>query len=124
LLKRRWLFSLPAIFFTSVVASGMVLNTLRAAVQILQRRVVPIDRTPKYGITQRKQNWDHSRYSIQMDGLIVLEIILSFFNLWTAWVSWQTNHWFIMIYTTLFAVGLLFASGVTLLQTIVHRVPP
>ena len=123
ILKRRWLLSLPAIFLTSVVASGMVLNTLRAALQILQRRVVPFDRTPKYGITQRKQNWDHSRYSSEMDGLIVLEIILSLFNLWTAWTSWHTNHWFIMIYTALFAVGLLFASVVTLLQTIIRRVP-
>ncbi len=40
LLRRRWFMSLPLIFLMSIFSSGMILNTLRAALQILQKKAV------------------------------------------------------------------------------------
>jgi len=99
----------------------MILNTLRAAFQILAHRTVPFERTPKYGITRRQQKWEKTRYHVSVDLLVVLEFALAILNLWTAWFGWQTNHFFIMIYAFLFAIGLFFASGVTLLQSFSAR---
>ncbi|MBI2331067.1 MAG: glycosyltransferase [Chloroflexi bacterium] len=48
LLRRRWLSSIPVILLLSIFASGMVLNTMRALVQILQKHVVPFERTPTH----------------------------------------------------------------------------
>ena len=121
LLRRRWFSSLPLIFLMSIFSSGMILNTLRAALQILQKRVVPFERTPKYAITNRAQPWVESRYRVKIDSLVFFEILLSLFNIWTAWFAWSTSHYLIMIFTFLFAVGLFFSSGFTLLQTLSAR---
>lgn len=124
LLRRRWFSSLPLIFLMSIFSSGLAINTLSAALQILQRRTIPFERTPKYGITHRTQHWDNSRYRVKVDWVIFFEILLAIYNLWTTWFSWRTGHFLIMIYAFLFAVGLIFVSGSTLLQSFFPRFKP
>jgi|CXWL01.1.fsa_nt_gi cellulose synthase/poly-beta-1,6-N-acetylglucosamine synthase-like glycosyltransferase len=124
LLRRRWFFSLPLIFLMSIFSSGLVLNTLRAALHIMQKHAVPFERTPKYGITRRAQSWLSNRYQVKVDILIFYEFLLALFNIWVAWFAWSTNHFLIMIYAFLFAIGLFFTSGLTLLQTISARFAP
>ena len=68
LLRRRWLASFPLIFLVSIFSSGLILNTLRAGIQILQKKIVPFERTPKSGITYRTQNWFGSQ--AEMNGLM------------------------------------------------------
>jgi cellulose synthase/poly-beta-1,6-N-acetylglucosamine synthase-like glycosyltransferase len=121
LLKKGWLFSLPLIFLMSMFASGMVLNTVRALFQIAQKRIVPFERTPKFGITHRTQNWLGNRYQVQIDYLILFEFLLAFFNLWTAWFAFQTGYYLMMIYAFFFAFGLFFFAGFTLFQSISTR---
>lgn len=124
MLRRRWLLNLPLVFLMSVFASGLILNTLRAALQILARREIPFERTPKYGITRRRQNWSANRYHVNVDLLIVFEIALACLNLWTAFLGWRADHFLIMIYAMLFAAGLFFVSGFTLLQAVSRRFTP
>lgn len=120
-LKRRWLSSIPLVFMLSILASGMVLNTMRALVQILQGHVVPFERTPKYGITRRSQPWRGSRYLIQFDVLVVFEAALGAFNLWTAWIAWDSGYYLMMIYAFFFALGLFFFSASTFIQSLSLR---
>ncbi|MFN8434408.1 MAG: glycosyltransferase [Anaerolineales bacterium] len=121
LLKRRWLRSLPTILLLSVFASGMVLNTMRALYQILQKRVVPFERTPKFGITERSQSWRGNRYLTRFDTLVIFEIVLGCINLWSAWLAWSSGYYLMTIYAFLFALGLFFFSGFTLFQSISAR---
>ncbi len=121
LLKRQWLGYLPFTFLSTLMISAMVINTLFAAFQILFRKDAPFERTPKYGITHKAQQWDHSRYSIKIDMIIVVEFILAIYNFWTAWVSGHASLWFIMIYTCMIALALLVVSGTTLLQSLARR---
>jgi len=124
LLKRRWLSSIPVILLLSVFASGMVLNTMRALYQILQRQVVPFERTPKFGITARSQAWRGNRYLIRFDALVLLEALLGCLNLWSAWLAWNSGYYLMMIYAFFFALGLFFFSGFTLFQSISARFTP
>ncbi|MBL8090300.1 MAG: glycosyltransferase [Anaerolineales bacterium] len=121
LLKKGWLFSLPLIFLMSMFASGMVLNTARALFQIAQKKLVPFERTPKFGITHRAQNWLGNRYQIKIDYLILFEFLLAFFNLWTAWFAFQLGYYLMMMYAFFFAFGLFFFAGFTLFQSISAR---
>ena len=123
ILQRRWFAQLPIIILSTLLVSAMVINTAYAALQIILHKKVPIDRTPKYGIIDRHQAWDHSRYSIKIDSLILVEMALAVFNIWTAWISGQSSHWFIMIYASLFGLGLILATSLTLFQAFRHRVP-
>jgi len=124
LLRRSWFFSLPLIFLMSIFSSGLAINTLSAALQILQRRDIPFERTPKYGITHRAQYWNQSRYRVKIDWVIFFEILLAIYNLWTVWLGWSTHHFLIMTYAFFFAVGLIFVSGSTLLQSFSPRFKP
>lgn len=121
LLNRRWLASVPLIFLLSILASGMVVNTMRAFIQILQGRVVPFERTPKFGITDRSQSWRGNRYFIRFDTLAVVEIMLGVFNLWTAEIAWQSGYYLMMIYAFFFALALFFFSAATIIQSLTLR---
>lgn len=126
LLRRRWLAAFPFIALMTMLASGMALNTVRAVFQILQRRVVPFERTPKFGITHRAQSWRGSRYRIRFDAPIALEFLLGVFNLFTAWLAFRLGYHLMMIYALIFALSLFYCSGLTLAQAIstrLHREP-
>ena len=124
LLRRRWLSSIPVILLLSIFASGMVLNTMRALYQILQKHVVPFERTPKFGITARSQSWRGNRYFIRFDTLVLFEILLGCLNLWSAWLAWNSGYYLMMIYAFFFALGLFFFSGFTLFQSVSARFTP
>jgi ABC-type multidrug transport system permease subunit len=115
--QRLWR-RLPLILSITVLASGLMLNTLSAALQILRRKTIPFERTPKYGILDRRQDWRNKRYRVRTDPLVLLELALAAFTLWTASFAWHTGHWLIMTYSFFFAAGLLFTSGFTLLQAL------
>ena len=121
LLRRRWLFGFPLIFLMSMFASGMALNTLRALFQIAQKRSVPFERTPKFGITRRAQSWFQNRYLVEVDSLVFYEILLALFNLWTASLAFRSGYLLMMMYACFFALGLFFCSGVTLFQSFSAR---
>jgi len=121
LLHRRWLGKFPLIFLISIFSSGLILNTLRATIQILQKHYVPFERTPKYGITLRAQNWFDSRYQIKIDPLVFFEILLGIVNLLTSWFAQSLGYYFFMIFALFFAVSLFFTSGLTIFQAVSAR---
>lgn len=120
-LGRRWLHILPSIFLTVALGAGMMVNTLRAALQVWMGSRSAFERTPKYGIVGRARNWDTRRYFVKMDMLVAVEFALALFNLWTVWLAWQNSNWLIVFYASIFAFGLFFTSGVTVVQTIRRR---
>lgn len=124
LLRRRWFHAFPLIVLMSMFASGMVLNTMRAALQLAQKRFVPFERTPKFGITRRAQSWLGNRYQVNVDALVLFEILLGVFNLFTGWYAFQLGYYLVMIYAFFFASGLFFCSGLTIAQAVSARFLP
>lgn len=121
-LGRRWWRLLPAILFITVLGSGMMLNTLRAALQIAVKPSGVFERTPKFGIAQAKQSWVGRRYQLRLDRIVFFEIGLALFNIGTAVLAIHAHNWAIAAYANLFGLGLLFTSGMTIAQTFaVHR---
>lgn len=122
-LKRNVFRLLPAILFMNILGAGMMFNTLRAMLQIIFRRPAAFERTPKYGITGEKQSWDISRYFVQVDWLVFVELAFAFFSLWTVWLASQSQNWLIAFYSFLYAVGLFYTAGSTIFQFMNKRIP-
>jgi cellulose synthase/poly-beta-1,6-N-acetylglucosamine synthase-like glycosyltransferase len=122
-LHKRWFALLPAMVTLAALGAGLMLNTLRAALQVWTGRRGAFERTPKYGITTRAQKWESHRYYVKVDWLVVFEILLALFNLGTVWLAWQSANWLIVLYAGIFAAGLFFNSGLTILQAIQRRFP-
>jgi cellulose synthase/poly-beta-1,6-N-acetylglucosamine synthase-like glycosyltransferase len=115
-LGNRWWQLLPVILFISALGAGMMLNTVRAAVEILSRRKGVFERTPKFGIVQKRQDWTRNRYQQSLDPMVFFEIAFALLNVVTVVLAARTHNWAIAVYALLFCSGLLFTSGLTIVQ--------
>ena len=109
---------MPVILFTSIFSSGMMLNTLRAAWHVIKHKKNVFERTPKFGIVNRRQEWRGKGYQLNLDPLVFLELGFALFNLLTMIYALALGNWVIAIYALLFAAGLLMTSGMTIWQTV------
>ncbi len=122
-LRKRWVAFLPAFVALAALGAGLMLNTLRAALQVWAGHKGAFERTPKYGITARAQKWESNRYYVKVDVLVAFEILVAFLNVGTVWLAWQNSNWLIVLYAGIFAAGLFFNSGLTIVQALQKRFP-
>jgi len=115
--RRAWQV-LPLIFFMMAFGAGMMLNTVRAALNVMRGRRGEFERTPKYGLERQRQAWGRERYQMRSDPIVFYEIAFALFNFGTVVFALWLGNWTIAMYATLFGVGLLFTSGLTLAQTL------
>ena len=116
-LGRTWWRLLPKILAISVVGSGLMMNTVRAAWQIVRKRENVFERTAKFGIKQRQQDWTQQRYQLRFDPIVYPELILGAFSLFTVWLAVSLESWGIVLWALMFGSGLIFVASVTIRQT-------
>jgi len=95
-----------------------MLNTVRAFLQIITGQSKTFERTPKFGVSDKKQNWVTKRYQLKLDPLVYFEIAFGLFNVGTIIYSIMVENFVITFYASLFAIGLFFVSGLSIAQTI------
>jgi hypothetical protein len=102
----------------SILGAGMMLNTLRAAFQAFGSSPKVFERTPKFGVRQKKEDWTRRRYQLQLDPIVFFEFCLALVNTLTISMALQAHNWLIAMYAIIFCCGLLFTSGMSVLQTL------
>jgi cellulose synthase/poly-beta-1,6-N-acetylglucosamine synthase-like glycosyltransferase len=117
-LGRRWWRNLHRILFVTVVGSGLMVNTVRASLQILTRKDQAFERTAKFGLVHKQQSWAEKKYQLRLDPIVAWELILSSLNLATAWYALRLGYWVFAVYAIIFAVGLFYVSGTTIMQAV------
>lgn len=117
-LGRDWWKKLPGILFVTALGAGMMLNTLRAALQVFGKQKGIFERTPKFGLTRKDQSWTSGRYQLKFDRIVIFETAVAGLNLATAFLAFRAGNWMIGLYAAIFCCGLLFTSGLTLTQSI------
>lgn len=117
-LGRPWWRKLPSILFISSLGTGMMLNTVRAFLQILTRKTTVFERTPKFGVADKTQGWTNKRYQLKLDPLVFYEIAFGLFNVGTMLYSILVQNYVITFYASLFALGLFFVSGLSIAQAV------
>ena len=96
----------------------MMVNTVRAAIQGLHGSGSTFERTPKYGVSSRGEDWRNRRYQLRLDPIVYLELVLAVVNGLTVALALYLGNWLIAFYAAIFFVGLLFTSGVTIEQAV------
>jgi cellulose synthase/poly-beta-1,6-N-acetylglucosamine synthase-like glycosyltransferase len=117
-LGRPWWKLLPKILAISVVGSGLMVNTVRAAWQIWRKPHGVFKRTAKFGIEQKAQDWTRKRYQLRFDPIVYPELALGGYCLVTAWLAATLQSWGIVFYSLLFGSGLIVAATVTIVQSV------
>lgn len=115
-LGRPWGRMLPKIMAVTIVGTGLMLNTVRAAWQIWRRPNGVFERTAKFGLAQPQQDWTEKKYQLPFDGLVLAETGLGVYSVWTAWLALELGSWGVMAYALLFGIGLLVTAGITAWQ--------
>ena len=115
---RRWLRELPAIVLLSVFGSGMMVNTARAAWGALAGQPAAFERTPKFGLSDRRDDWLGLRYQLGIDRIVIAELALAALNAVTVIGALERGSWAIAVYAGIFALGLSSAVALTLGQTL------
>ncbi|MGH2582057.1 MAG: cellulose synthase family protein [Anaerolineales bacterium] len=122
-LGRRWIHWLPLLLVVSAFGAGMMLNTFRAAMEIINRKPSEFRRTPKFGVESRGTAWTSKRYHLKLDTIVYWELVFAALNIVTMVLGLQAGYWLISFYAALFAFGFAFTSIYTIVQTIkIHRV--
>jgi cellulose synthase/poly-beta-1,6-N-acetylglucosamine synthase-like glycosyltransferase len=122
-LHRPWGKWLPVVILITSFGAGMMLNTVRAAIEIVAKKPNEFKRTPKFGMEKKDGDWAERKYQLKLDSIVYWELLLVAFDLVTIRLGIVHGHWFAAFYVALFAAGLLFTSLSTIFQNIhVERV--
>ncbi len=135
-LRRSWLRELPQIVAVTVLGSGLMLNTVRAAIQIFTRPNPEFERTAKFGIeaqrdaepspqsasgASRGAGWLRQRYQLNLDPIVYAELLFGSYAAASVWLAVQQRNWGILLYGTIFAVGLIGVALITIFQALLVR---
>lgn len=115
-LGRRWLRKVPAILFLSVLGSGMMVNNFRAILHAFGTRNGVFERTPKFGLVGRAKANGSTSYRAKPGAHMLIEALLLAFNLNTLRMAIEVGHVFIAVYAGIFAAGLGYVLGLTILH--------
>lgn len=118
LLRRSIWRQIPVLLFISAAGAGMMLNTVRAAWNTSRGRSGAFERTPKFGVTRREQDWRSRRYQLSLDPIVYAEVLAALLNAGTVVAAIIYGNVLIALYAGLFCIGLLYTSGVTIGQTL------
>ena len=76
------------------------------------------ERTPKFGVRHRRDDWRRLRYQLGIDRIVIVEAALAVLNAVTCLTAIAQGSWAIAIYTAIFAIGLSSAVALTVGQTV------
>jgi len=116
-LRKKWTSFLPLLLVVSSFGAGMMLNTLRAALEIVRGQPGEFRRTPKFGVEDRSSTWTNKKYHLRLDPIVFWELLLGGLNIYTLILGLQAGYWLISFYAALFAFGFAFTSLYTIYQT-------
>ena len=119
--RRRWWRELPRIAAITIIGPGLMLNTVRAAIQIVVKPNPEFERTAKFGIgasESRRPTWTRLRYQLKLDPIIYAEIALGAYSLAAAALAFSYGNWAIVVYASWFGVGLISVATLTAAQAL------
>ena len=122
-LGRPWWRWLPIILFISAFGGGMMLNTVRAAAEVIRRKPGEFRRTPKFGVQAKTKSWMKQQYHLKLDPIVFWELAFSALNFGTLILGISSGYWLASLYSGMFALGCAFTALYTIGQTIsINRV--
>jgi cellulose synthase/poly-beta-1,6-N-acetylglucosamine synthase-like glycosyltransferase len=115
---RRWFLQLPTVMVLSVLGCGMMVNTARAGYQTVRGGPAAFERTPKFGVRNRHDDWRRLRYQLGLDWIVFVELGFAALNATTSVLAFSGGLWVIGIYAAIFAIGLGTVAGASIRQTV------
>ncbi|HUF60935.1 MAG TPA: cellulose synthase family protein [Verrucomicrobiales bacterium] len=113
---RTWLRELIYLPLLLALGIGMSINNGKAVLEALFNRHSAFNRTPKYGIQNRKSNWRRSRYRALRSVTPIIEIALALYFTGLVVYAVHCGYWGSVPFLLLFQGGFLYVAGCSLAQ--------
>lgn len=114
---RRWYLSLPTVALLTLVGTGMMLNTARAALEALRGGPGVFERTPKYGSDAAHATTRRMHYQGRLDRIIFVELAVAACCFTTVALAASRGIWAMAVYAAIFGGGLTLNATLTVWQT-------
>jgi len=115
---RRWYRTVPVVVLLTVVGTGMMVNTARAAVGALRRDTGVFERTPKFGFESRNSTRRRLAYQARLDRIVFVELLVAAGCAGTVVLAVGSGVWAVAVYAAIFGTGLAFNAALTIWQTV------
>ena len=95
------------------IGPGLMVNTARAAFEIVRDSDPEFERTPKFGIDGSEQSstsqnsWTKKRYQLALDRIVYVEVVLGCYSLFSSWLAFGHGNSAVGVYGAIFGSGLL-----------------
>ena len=130
--RRLLLCRLPAVIGLVVFGSGLMVNSARAALQIITRPGAPFERTAKFGFDTVSASPGEpaptptpgAGYGGSLDRIVVVELAIAAYGAATAGYAATEGSWGIMAFAALFATGLAAVATTSIAQAMHRRLRP
>ncbi len=128
-LRADWWRELPRIAAVAVLGSGLMINTVRATIQIATRPDPAFERTAKFGLDavdhdrgpRRRSSpalWSADRYHLDLDWIVAVEVLVGGYAIGAAALAATQGNWGVLVFATMFGLGLLSIAGLSMLQAV------
>jgi cellulose synthase/poly-beta-1,6-N-acetylglucosamine synthase-like glycosyltransferase len=101
-----------------VVGTGLTLSNSRAIFRSLGGKRDEFERTPKFRLEERRDDWKGSRYALSFDWVAVGELLAGLYALIGVGVALQRGNLFAIPFLTLYAAGFGYVACLTILHSI------
>ncbi len=118
---RTWLREMIYLPLLLALGIGMSINNGKAVLEALFNRHSAFNRTPKYGIENRKSNWRSSRYKALRSVTPIIEIALALYFTGLVFYAVWCGYWGSVPFLLLFQGGFLYVAGCSLAQFLPTR---
>lgn len=109
---RRRMLSFPLL---ALIGAGIALSNTRAVVEALLGRETPFQRTSKFRVEDRDDQWADKSYALAaVDPQVFGEIALAAYGGLGILAAWHTDQWFIIPYLLLYTLGFGLVAFLTL----------
>lgn len=117
---------LGSILLLIIYGSGMMVNTARAAVQIVTKPNPVFERTAKHGLVtsgetlgRRRDRYGFDRSTRQpIDRIVLVEFLLGLYALATAGLAASVGNWGIFGFVLLFGCGIITVASTTVVESV------
>ncbi len=95
---------------------GMAINNSRAVLQGLSKKVGVFERTPKYSIESRRDNWRGKKYKVRTNLATAVEGVLAVWFVVAFALAWHWGMWLSLPFLYLFLQGYCYMYTLSLLS--------
>jgi cellulose synthase/poly-beta-1,6-N-acetylglucosamine synthase-like glycosyltransferase len=120
-LGRRWWRVIPLLPLLSAFGAGLMLNTVKAALGVVNGKESVFERTPKFGLVGKRGIMTKRNYRLGLTPIVYFEITFAIFNLATVILAIMNRSWIIAFYATFFMIGLFYSASSSVTQAVASR---